>query len=115
MDAKILGLLGGLAGYLAGLYIVGTQNPSSVLGISLVTAGLILISVSAPALGYLMRVFSGRGGFPSMREHMVFTALGFYIATAAMLMIYLGYSGWRVFAVAVSLIIAIIPVFTGKR
>jgi len=114
MREKAVLFLAGAIGYIVGLYMI-TYSTSSILGITVVTGGLVLIPITAPALGYLLRLLMGSKRMPSMREHMVFTAIGFYMSTAAMLMIYLGYEGWRPFILATSIIIAAVSAIAGKR
>ena len=111
MDYRILAILLGIAGYITGLYIIGTWHAGTLIDNTIITVGMVLIASSAPSLGYFIRLNMRKDGYPTSREHMILSAVGFYIASLSLLLLYLGYSAWRPVMLVGSLIVALAPAF----
>ena len=117
MDIRILGLVVGVLGFLASLYIITMCSPvpSTPNEMAYAVSGLAGLATLSPFPGYLIRVLSGRGDYPSQGEYLLTASFGFFIASGALLMIYLENNSWRLFAVVAFLIIAMTTTFSGRE
>ena len=116
MDVRVLGLVAGVAGFLVSLYLIAVCSPipSTPNEMAYAVGGLAGLAMLSPLPGYLIRVISGRGNYPTQREYLLTASFGFFIASGAMLMIYLESSSWKPFVVVASLIIVVVVAFTGR-
>ena len=101
-------LIGGIAGYVIGLILALTHDPTG-FDMIYIIVGMILIALFGPALGlfYLAR----KGENIETRQYLILSALEFYVLAGVLGLIVWGNTGiaWKILLVVGSIIVGLLP------